>query len=146
MGKGIYCPHCGTNNQASRFRCSQCRTHIRPVYETVIGIAALLAFYIIWLLFIANVLPYLAHIMSLSGAQFSLFVRIALDAGDYFTGWGVIAGLLLIGFLLWLGLFCQPQKAYGRNIVMTIVLAKAIGIMIFIVQAVHDVLPFMSAK
>jgi len=99
-----------------------------------------------WLLFTIRVIPYFTHIMSVSHANFSPLVQMNLELGQYFTGWGVIVGLLGIGFLFWLGLFCQPQKAYGRNIVITVVLAKAIGVMVFMVMAVLDVLPFITAR
>jgi hypothetical protein len=146
MGKGIYCNHCGTNNQPRRFRCSNCRKYIRPVYSMSVSIVALLVTYSMWLLFTMRIIPYFAHILSLSHANFSLFVQMNLELGQYFTGWGIIAGLLGIGFLFWLGLFCQPQKAYGRNIVITVVLAKAIGVMVFMVMAALDVLPFITAR
>ena len=146
MSKNYFCNQCGASNRASSFRCSSCNVLIRPIYETSISIIALLGFYGIWLFFMSEVLPYLAHIMSASGAQFSLFVRIVLEAGQYFTGWGIIWGLLGISFLIGVGLYYQPQKGYGKNIVITLVLLKAISVMSFILFAMKDAVPYMVPR
>ena len=146
MVKGIYCNKCGTNNKVHQFKCSECHSFVRPVYPTLLGAAALLAIYFQWLLFMRTVVPVFASILSFHGAKFSLFVRVAIGAGQYFTGWGVIFGLLFVGVLIWLGLFWRPQRAFGRNLVITIVLAKAVGALVFSLLAVLDVLPFVAMK
>jgi len=144
MKRGIFCGKCGTNNQVSRFRCSDCHALIRPVYPTVAAVAALCAVYAQWLLFMKNVMPIYAGILSSHGARFSPFVRTAAAAGEYFTGWGLLLGVAFIVLLVWLGLFWKPQRAYGRDLVITVVLAKALGTLTFVIVATLDVLPFMA--
>lgn len=144
MKRGVFCGRCGTNNATHRFKCSECNAYIRPVYPTVLAVVVLCVIYVQWLYFMKQVLPSFARILSSHGAQFSPFVRTAITAGQYFTGWGILLGVAFIALLVWVGLFLQPQKAYGRNLVITMVLAKAVGIVMFVLLATMDVLPFLA--
>jgi hypothetical protein len=146
MKKGIFCSRCGTNNNTHRFRCTECRSFIRPVYPTVLAVAALLAIYFQWLLFMKRVLPVFADILSAHGARFSPFVLTAIAMGEHFTGWGVLFSLPFFVALLWLGLFWKPQRAYGRNFVLTVVLVKAVGAGAFVLLATLDVLPYVATR
>jgi|WetSurMetagenome_2_1015567.scaffolds.fasta_scaffold23862_5 hypothetical protein len=146
MKKGIFCSRCGTNNRTHQFRCTECRSFIRPVYPTVLALAALLALYFQWLLFMRRVLPVFADILSAHGGKFSPLVLTAIAVGEHFTGWGVLLGLPFFAALAWLGLFWKPQRAYGRNLVITVVLAKAVGAVAFVVLATLDVLPYIPTR
>jgi type II secretory pathway component PulF len=146
MKKGIFCSQCGTNNTPHRFKCTECHALIRPVYPTVLAVAALLAIYLQWLLFMKSVVPVFAHILSSRGGQFSPLVLTAIAVGGHFTGWGVLFGLAFIAGLAWLGLFWRPQKSLGRNLVITVALAKAVGAMVFALLAALDVLPYIAVK
>lgn len=146
MRKGIFCSKCGTNNEINHFKCSECNSFVRPIYPTVLAVATLLIMYIQWLFFLKHVVPVFASILSLHGAQFSLFVRTALAVGQHFTGWGALFGLVFFAALIWLGLFWRPQQALGQNLVITIALAKAMGAMMFELLATLDALPFLAMK
>jgi len=146
MRKGIFCSHCGTHNQSKSFKCSQCHAWIRPAYPTILSVAALAVIYGLWLLFMRTVVPAFAGILSSHGAKFSPWVRVTLELSQHFTGWGILLGVVPMGVLLWIGLYWRPSKACGRNIVMTVVLLKALSALAVVVLASMDVLPYLEPR
>jgi type II secretory pathway component PulF len=146
MREEIFCSHCGANNQAKHFKCLECQAWIRPVYPTFLSVAALAVIYGLWLLFMRTVVPAFAGILSSHGAQFSPWVRVTIGLGQRFTGWGILLGLLFMGVLLWIGLYWRPSKACGRNVVMTVVLLKAVSALAVVLLAAMDVLPYLGSR
>lgn len=146
MRKGTFCSRCGTHNQSKNFRCSHCHAWIRPAYPTILSVAALAVIYALWLLFMGTVVPAYAGILSSHGAKFSPWVRVTVEVGRHFTGWGILLGVIFIGVLLWIGLYWRPSKAYGRNVVMTVVLVKAMSALAAVVLAAMDVLPYLESR
>jgi hypothetical protein len=61
-----------------------------------------------------------------------------------FTGWEILLGVVPAGVLLWIGLYWRPSKACGRNIVMTVVLVRALSALAVVVLASMDVLPYLG--
>ncbi len=66
------------------------------------------------------------------------WVRVTIEMGQHFTGWGMLLGVLPVGVLLWIGLYWRPSKAYGRNVAMTVVLVKAMSILAAVVPRSSD--------
>ena len=145
MTKVAFCSSCGSGNKASNIRCAQCGVIIRPIYPTAASILALLGVYALWLLYVQKVLPIFATILSDHGAKFHPYVRFAMGVGQYFTGWGILVGVLFLPVLFWLGISWKPQRSIGANLVVTLALLKGVSILLFVVLSVLDVLPFIKA-
>jgi len=146
MAKNVFCSKCGTSNQGSKFKCSQCHALLRPVYPTIAAIAAITGIYALWLAYVAAVLPSLAVILGSHGVRFSPFVRIAVMLGQYFTGWGILLGFVFLALLFWLGISWQPHKSLGSNVVVTVALLKGLGVLLVVLLSVLDVVPFLTMK
>ena len=146
MAKVVFCSSCGSGNKTSNLKCAQCGAFLRPIYPTAVSILSLLGAYALWLLYVQKVLPIFATVLSDHGAKFHPYVGFAMAMGQYFTGWGMLVGMLSLPILFWLGISWKPQKSYGANVVVTLALLKGINILIFVVLSVLDVLPFISVK
>jgi type II secretory pathway component PulF len=146
MAEVVFCVKCGTSNKRSSFKCSQCHVLLRPVYPTIVAVASLASLYGLWLLYYAGVLPTLAVILGSHGARFSPFVRIAIAMSQHFMGWGALFVVLALILLFCLGLFWQPHKSLGSNIVLTIALFKSVGALLVVLLSILDVVPYLTME
>ncbi len=129
-GEVVFCPRCGSRNNALRLWCASCHKVLRPIFSLALAVVLFVLALIEWTAYLWKILPSYAVAAQAAGDKIYSPITLAVRASRSWAFWWFIFVPPELAVLIFVAFFWKPHKSYGPNLVLSFAVIKMLAIQV----------------